>query len=104
MRGQDAWSGYHTVANAKGIYADLLTYFATRQDRLFVVITAPPLAAGETDASHAANARAFNNWLVNDWLDGYPHANVAVFDYYNVLTSNGCNANANDLEIGRAHV
>jgi len=39
-----------------------------------------------TDAAHAANYRAFNEWLVNDWLDTYPHNNVAVFDYYNVLT------------------
>lgn len=74
-----------TVGNAKGIYVDLLEYFRTKQDKLFVVITAPPLA----DPTYAANARAFNNWLVNDWLDGYPYKNVFVFDYYNVLTSNG---------------
>ena len=97
LRGQDAWSEYMTVANAKGIYNDILEYFQTRQDRLFVAITAPPLVANETDASHAANARALNNWLVNDWLAGYSYNNVAVFDFYNVLTSNGGNANTNDL-------
>ncbi len=105
LRGLDAWSEYHTVANAKGIYNDILTYFATRQDKLFVVITAPPLVQNETDAAHAANARAFNNWLVNDWLDSYPHKNVAVFDFYNVLTSNAGNSNTNDLgwETGNHH-
>ncbi|NJN68752.1 MAG: hypothetical protein HC884_19645 [Chloroflexaceae bacterium] len=41
LRGQDAYSEYFTVANAKGIYRDLLDYFATRQDRLFVLITSP---------------------------------------------------------------
>jgi hypothetical protein len=82
LRGQDSGSEYHTVANAKGIYNDLLTYFATRQDRLFIVITAPPV----TGDTYAANARAFNTWLVNDWLAGYTHSNVAVFDFYNVLT------------------
>jgi len=97
LRGQDAYSEYMTVANAKGIYNDILEYFATRQDKLFIVITAPPLVANSTDAAHAANARAFNNWLVNDWLDGYPYNNVAVFDFYNVLTSNGGNRNTNDL-------
>jgi hypothetical protein len=97
LRGQDAWSEYHTVANAKGIYNDLLTYFAARQDKLFVAIAAPPLMSSETDAAHAANARAFNDWLVNDWLDGYPHNNVAVFDFYNVLTSNGGDVDTNDL-------
>lgn len=86
LRGQDAYSEHFTVANAKGIYRDLLDYFATRQDRLFVLITSPPLAAGETDATHAANARALTGWLVNEWLASYPYHNVAVFDYFNVLT------------------
>jgi hypothetical protein len=62
LRGQDAGSDYHTVANAIGIYKALLTYFATRQDKLFVAITAPPL----TDPEYAANARYFNQWLFNE--------------------------------------
>ncbi len=86
----------YTVANAKAVYNKILTYFATRQDKLFIVITAPPLMQSETTPQRAANARAFNNWLVNDWLKDYPYKNVAVFDYYNVLTSNGGNANNND--------
>ena len=76
-----------TVANAKAVYNNLLTYFQTRQDKLFIVITAPPLMDSETDAARAANARAFNSWLVDDWLNGYRLTNVAVFDYYNVLTA-----------------
>lgn len=105
LRGQDATSGHMTVANVKGIYNDLLTYFATRQDKLFVVITAPPQVANNTDSAHAANARAVANWLVNDWLASYPHNNVAVFDFYNVLTSNGGDANTNDVgqESGNHH-
>ena len=71
-----------SVGNAKAIYNELLAYFASRPDKLFVVITAPPLQ----DPTWAANARAFNNWLVNDWLENYEGVNVAVFDYYNVLT------------------
>ncbi len=71
-----------TVSNAKYIYNDLLSYFTTRQDKLFVVITAPPVQ----DPTYAANARAFNTWLVEDWLYDYSHNNVAVFDFYNVLT------------------
>jgi hypothetical protein len=77
----------YTVANAKAVYNHLLAYFQTRPDKLFIVITAPPLMASETDATRATNARAFASWLVNDWLNGYPLANVAVFDYYNVLTA-----------------
>ncbi|GEM_PF-1984428 len=102
LRGQDAWSEYMTVGNAKGIYVDLLDYFEDHQDKLFIIITAPPLleddGAQPTDPLHAANARAFNNWLVNDWLDSYPYDNVAVFDFYNVLTSNGGDPYTNDAE------
>ena len=95
LRGEDSGSQYHTISNAKGIYNDLLNYFQTRQDKLFIVITAPPL----TDATYSANARAFNQWLMNDWLSGYPYRNVAVFDFYNVLTTNGGNSGTNDLNL-----
>jgi len=71
-----------TVGNAKAIYNELLGYFATRPDKLFIVITAPPVQ----DRTYAANARAFNTWLVKDWLAKYRGKNVAVFDFYNVLT------------------
>jgi len=86
-----------TVANAKRIYLDLLPYFTAHPEKLFVVITAPPLQESETSGAIAANARAFNNWLVNDWLAGYAQPNVAVFDYYTVLTSNGGSAATHDL-------
>jgi hypothetical protein len=94
LRGQESGSEHHTISNAKGIYNDLLPYFASRQDKLFVVITAPPV---QSDA-WANNARALNTWLVEEWLTGYPHNNVAVFDFYNVLTSNGGNWHTNDLD------
>ena len=73
-----------TVGGAKYVYNEILGYFATRPDKLFVVITAPPVSNSE----YAANARAFNQWLVNDWLreNNYTLNNVAVFDFYNVLT------------------
>jgi hypothetical protein len=97
LRGQDSSSPYMTVANAKGIYKDLLSYFAAHPDKLFILITAPPLSVRETTAPMAANARALNNWLRTAWLTGYSHKNVAVFDFYNVLTSNGGSPDINDL-------
>jgi PKD repeat protein len=100
LRGEDASSPDMTVANAKGIYNDILGYFGDHQDKLFVAVTAPPLVRDATDDAQAANARAFNNWLVNDWLAGYSHHNVAVFDFYNVLTSNGGGPNTNDAGAG----
>jgi hypothetical protein len=96
LRGQDSGSEYHTISNAKGIYNDLLAYFSTRQDKLFIVITAPPLS----DSGWANNARAFNEWLVNDCLRYYTPRNVAVFDFYNVLTTNSGDPNTNDLNWG----
>lgn len=79
-----ASEGWLTVSNAKYVYNEILKYFATRPDKLFVVITAPPLS----HSGNSKNARAFNLWLVNDWLreNNYSLNNVAVFDYYNILT------------------
>jgi hypothetical protein len=76
--------GWLTVSNAKYVYNEILKYFGTRPDKLFMVVTAPPLSSSR----NAANARAFNDWLVNDWLkeNDYALNNVAVFDFYNVLT------------------
>lgn len=76
--------GWLSVSNAKYVYNEILKYFATRPDKLFVVITAPPLSS----SPYSRNARAFNLWLVNDWLkeNNYKLNNVAVFDFYNVLT------------------
>jgi len=77
-------SGGLTVGHAKWVYNQILLYFAQHPEKLFVVVTAPPLQ----DATHAANARAFNEWLMNNWLadNSYSLNNVAVFDFYNVLT------------------
>jgi len=73
-----------TVGGAKYVYNELLQYFAARPDKLFIVVTAPPVSS----RANAKNARAFNNWLVEDWLaeNDYALPNVAVFDFYNVLT------------------
>ena len=89
LRGQSDQSDSHTLANAKGIYIDLLNYFRLHPEKLFVVVTAGPLAQDSTTPAEAANARALNTWLVNDWLKAYPYPNVAVFDYFNVLTGDG---------------
>jgi hypothetical protein len=76
--------GWLTVGHAKYVYNEILGYFSTRPDKLFIVITAPPLQ----DPTYAGNVRAFNQWLLNDWLaeNNYALPNVAVFDFYNVLT------------------
>ena len=97
LQGMGSGTEYQTVANAKGIYVSLLQYFGAHPEKLFIVITAPPLLESETSPEQAANARAFNHWLAQDWLAGYSNGNVAVFDFYNVLTSNGGDPDTNDL-------
>lgn len=71
-----------SVAGAKAVYNQLRKAFQARPEKFFMVITAPPVQERE----RAANARAFNTWLVKEWLKDYPGKNVAVFDFYNVLT------------------
>lgn len=98
-----------TVANARATYAALLPVFARHPETLFVAVTAPPLAPkpkprpvwkrwldrarGKDRARFETGARArrFNHWLAaaDGWLRNYPERNVAVFDYYDVLTNHG---------------
>jgi hypothetical protein len=89
--------GWLSVGHAKYVYNEILRYFATRPDKLFVVITAPPLS----DSTYAENARAFNQWLLNDWLseNDYRLNNVFVFDFYNVLTSPDGHHRYNDGQV-----
>ncbi len=96
LRGQDYTSEHHTFANVKGIYQGLLAYFAAHTEKLFVLVTSPPLTEGSTSPEAAALARALNDWLVAEWLDGYAHHNVFVFDFFDVLTSNGGTARTDD--------
>jgi hypothetical protein len=100
-----------TVWNARASLTGLLEHFARHPDVLFVYVTAPPQAAPVAeplwkwlarkvlgrgrDAAEArrsaALARQFNNWVraPDGWLAGYPHRNVVVFDFFDVLTDHG---------------
>ena len=81
--GGPGWEAY-TLANAKGIYRDLLEYFGAHPEKLFVAVVAPPVVDQDTP-----DGRKLANWLVDHWLQdaGYSAGNVLVFDLYNVLTS-----------------
>ncbi|MBC8507488.1 MAG: hypothetical protein H8D34_21695, partial [Chloroflexi bacterium] len=76
---------WYTIGHAKYVYNELLDYFITRPDKLFIAITPPPLL----DTSNAENAREFSRWMVEDWLseNNYPLSNVAVWDFHNILTN-----------------
>jgi len=89
-----------SVGGAKYVYNTILQYFASRPDKLFVVVTAPPMS-GVKGWWYAENARAFNQWLVNDWLreNNYTLNNVAVFDFYNILTDPDAHHRVNNGQI-----
>lgn len=73
------------IEDEKALYDDLLDYFALHTDKLFVLVTPP----GERVVSSYELTRDLGNWLVDaetGWLSGYPHHNVAVFDFYCVLS------------------
>ncbi len=48
LKGQDSGSATHTVANAKGIYIDLLGYFGAHPEKLFVAVAAPRLCTSRS--------------------------------------------------------
>ncbi len=101
-----AWGGgpgweVYTVANAKGIYLDLLKYFGAHPEKLFVAVVAPPTVSEDTP-----DGRKLADWMVHHWLQdsGYEVGNVMVFDLYNVLTSRtGNGANDAGLASGNHH-
>jgi hypothetical protein len=74
-------------------YQALGDLFADHPDTIFVIVTAPPLHYGPTDATtdaNAARARTFNQWLKTDWLNAYrqahpQHRNVVVYDWFDLL-------------------
>jgi hypothetical protein len=98
-----------TVSNARAAYRALLEEFRKLPQVLFICVTPPPVAFKSSPQplwkqlakellgrSHpgirsAALAREFNNWLKSPagWLQDYPLPNVAVFDYYDLLTDEG---------------
>jgi hypothetical protein len=101
-----------TLANAQATMMKVREELARHPDTLFVYMTSPPRAPqvprerawkwlakkalGRPDAAaaHAAQAevaRKFTNWVnaPDGWLAGYAGKNLAVFNYYDVLTDGG---------------
>ena len=103
-----------TVWNARATMTALRDELGKHPDVLFVYMTAPPLApvvprqpawkwlaktvlGKQMDRDRLRRsgelARRFNDWMLaaDGWLAGYPHQNVAVFDYHRVLTGERSN-------------
>jgi hypothetical protein len=68
----------------KSYYLAMRDVMDQHPDRVFIVLTPPPLSPAATDAEAAARARAFADWLKSDeYLSGHP--NVFTFDFFGHL-------------------
>jgi len=68
----------------KDWYLAMRDVFGAHPDRLFIVMSTPPLHRLATNTTEADNARAFANWLKSaTYLSG--HANVVCFDLFDML-------------------
>lgn len=94
-----------TLANAKAAYRALLPSLAKHPEVLFVALTPPALtkpapvgvkakikALFEGEPKWGELGREFTTWMTDHqqgWLAGYEGRNIAVFDYYDILTGSG---------------
>jgi len=68
----------------KYTYLSMRDVMDRHPDKLFIVMSPPPLNPASTDPHAAARARAFANWLASDdYLGGHP--NVFAFDFFDAL-------------------
>ena len=68
----------------KSYYLGMRAVMDQHRDKVFIVMTPPPLNPAATEAGVAARARAFANWLgSDDFLVGHP--NVFAFDFFDLL-------------------
>ncbi len=73
-----------TLEQYKTWYLQMRNFFDTRTDRLFVVMSTPPLHRLATNETEAWNARMFANWLSSaEYLPGHP--NVVCFNLFDYL-------------------
>jgi len=65
-------------------YLDMRDEMDQHPEKVFIILTPPPLNPAETNLEEATRARAFSEWLKSDeFLSGHP--NIYTFDYYDYL-------------------
>jgi len=75
-----------TLNQRKQWYLAIRGFFDTRPDKVFVVMSTPPLHRLATNPTEAKNARRFARWLKSPtYLSGHP--NVFCFDLFNRLAA-----------------
>lgn len=83
----------------KAYYLSIRQVMDQHREKVFIVVTPPPLNPAATDAETAARARAFAEWLSSDeFLAGHP--NVFAFDLFGLLAED--DPSASDFNMLRA--
>lgn len=87
------------VQEVKGYYETIHQFIAEHPDKLFILLTTPPLNSAEADAAMAARDRQVSDWLLsNEFRRGLP--NLYVFDFYSLLADNDpTSSNYNTLRV-----
>lgn len=80
-----------TMENYTSYFKSMASVFRKYPNKLFVYMTAPPLAPERTTLENAARARSFNAWLQNEFLPSYQQEtglhNFVIYDLFNVLAN-----------------
>lgn len=73
-----------TLSEWKSWYLEIRNYFDAHTDKLFVIVTPPPLRSVDTNSNNADLARQLSDWLKSsEYLSG--HSNVACYDLFDAL-------------------
>ena len=76
-----------TLELRKQEYLQIRRGIDQHQDKVFILLTSPPLNPAETNPNSAKRARILSNWLSSkEFLAGY--SNLFVFDYFSYLAEN----------------
>jgi hypothetical protein len=68
-------------------YSEIRDVMKSHPDRLFIILTTPPLNPAETTPEEAARAREYAAWLLSDEFLANS-TNIEVFDFYTLLAEN----------------
>ncbi len=86
-------------------YLEMRTFFDSRQDKIFIVMSPPPRHRLATNTENAQRARRFAEWLVSsEYLAG--HSNILGFNFFDLLAhpdDGTASANMLRYEYERSH-
>lgn len=76
-----------SVEQTKQYYEVMHRFFAEHPEKLFILLTTPPLNSAEADAAMGARAREISEWLQSqEYIRNLP--NLYVFDLYSAFAEN----------------